>query len=1012
MKGFIVGLVSLVVLLFAAVLIAPSFYDWNQYKDLAVKTAQEQAGLDIKINGDIKLAILPSPHAYVSDVVVKSVGNSKYENLAAIKRLDLNLALAPLLSGKVDFTSIDLVSPQINVETYADGSQNWQSEKIKALQDNKVEEQETKTSALDKISLGKFNISDASISLYDAKSKSEQSFKDINLNIRADSLSSGPFYVEGDMDAMGRKINVDAKTGRMDSNNGSVALKVVSNIQPDNIKIDYAGVVGFKEKIDAQGELKLAIDDLKSTLGSMGVDQSSILSSKLTSEGLFTFSDNQFAYKNAVINVGNQTINGAVSGATSPMKVVVDLKSSNFDLTKILNLPNVPQTKVLSITSDIQMVGDAIVLKNSKMQLDQTKLAGDVTYEPSRARPYLKVAVNSDYIDLNKFIPASSGSKEKTDIKQTLKSVSIPMDVDFDLDVKEALYGSYKVQGLDAKGALKNNGLQLSTLKVQNFADMAIDASGVIQNIQSLEGVDLKTSVSSSDIKRAASLLNLDLSGFPADINKASFSGQFKGNASAMDTTANVKALNGEVVLSGVLNDPLGTFSMNNMDVQLKHRNVNEALNIVSPGMGNFENMNKPLDFYAKVQKTADTYNLQSIKADIAGNAVAGNANITMGQIPKLTGDFQLGDIVVQGASKASGTSSGGWSQTTMSSSWMKMVNFDVKASAKSIDYQGWKMAAPKLQTNLNGGTLTLTELNGGMYGGQVYLQGDMKPASEKGGYAMNGDAKLRGVSMEPLIQSFAGNKILKGSGLINLDTNIATTGLSPAALVNALSGKGALSGENIILDGVDLARFARAMSEERKIGDSLLGIWKGTTKGGSTQFDTMDGAYSISNGIVNISALKMDGPKAYLNTTGKIDLPKFTIATAHEITVKDTDVPSFTMNINGPLNNPAQTFGQGAINDYLSRKINRKLGKVISDKVDGDLGNALGSLLGVTPKKQAEPAPQPVNDNTSEAVPAADNQTTTEPANNVQEQPAQAEEPKEVKPEEALEGLIKGLLQ
>lgn len=1012
MKGFLVGLISLVVLLFAAVLIAPSFYDWNQYKDYAVKTAKDQAGLDIKINGDIKMAVLPSPHAYVSDVVVKSVGNSKYENLVAIKRLDLNLALAPLLSGKVDFTSIDLVSPQINIETYADGSQNWQSDKIKALQDNKTEEQETKTSALDKISLGKFNISDASINLYDAKAKSEQSFKDINLNIRADSLSAGPFYVEGDMDAMGKKINIDAKTGRMDSNNGSVALKVVSNIQPDNIKIDYAGVVGFKEKIDAQGELKLAIDDLKGTLGSMGVDQSSVLSSKLTSEGLFTFSDNQFSYKNAMINVGNQTINGAVSGTTSPMKIVVDLKSSNFDLTKILNLPNVPQTKVLSITSDIQMVGDAIVLKNSKMQLDETKLSGDITYEPSRARPYLKVAANSDYIDLNKFIPVSSNSKQKTDIKQTLKSVSVPVDVDFDVDVKEALYGSYKVQGLDAQGSLKNNGLSLGTFKVQNFADMAIDASGVIQNIQSLEGVDLKTSVSSSDIKRAASLLNIDLSGFPADINKASFSGQFKGNASAMDTIANVKALNGEVVLSGILNDALGAFSMNNMDVQLKHRNVNEALNIASPGMGNFENMNKPLDFYAKVRKTADTYSLESIKADIAGNAVAGNASITMGQIPKLTGDFQLGDIVVQGTSKAGSASSGGWSQKTMSSSWMKMVDFDVKASAKSIDYQGWKMAAPKLQANLQGGTLQLSEFNGGMYDGQIYLIGDLKPASEKGGYAINGDAKLRGVSMEPLVQSFAGNKILKGSGLVNLDTNIATTGLSASALVNALSGKGVLSGENIILDGVDLARFARAMSEEGKIGDSLLGVWKGTTKGGSTQFDTMDGAYTISNGIVDISSLKMDGPKAYLNTTGKIDLPKFTIATAHEITVKDTDIPSFTMKINGPLNNPAQTFGQGALNDYLSRKVNRKLGKVISDKVDGDLGNALGSLLGGTPKKQAQPEQVPANDNATEATPVSDDGSAEQaPINNVQEEPA-AEEPKEVKPEEALEGLIKGLLQ
>ena len=35
-----------------------------------------------------------------------------------------------------------------------------------------------------------------------------------------------------------------------------------------------------------------------------------------------------------------------------------------------------------------------------------------------------------------------------------------------------------------------------------------------------------------------------------------------------------------------------------------------------------------------------------------------------------------------------------------------------------------------------------------------------------------------------------------------------------------------------------------------------------------------------------------------------------------------------------GSLDNPAQTLGQGLLQDYLNRKIQRKLNKILSDKI------------------------------------------------------------------------------
>ena len=61
-------------------------------------------------------------------------------------------------------------------------------------------------------------------------------------------------------------------------------------------------------------------------------------------------------------------------------------------------------------------------------------------------------------------------------------------------------------------------------------------------------------------------------------------------------------------------------------------------------------------------------------------------------------------------------------------------------------------------------------------------------------------------------------------------------------------------------------------------------------------------------------------------------------MATKHKVIVKGidgqpSDVPPFEISFNGSLDNPAQTFGQGLLQDYLNRKIQRKLSDLLSKK-------------------------------------------------------------------------------
>lgn len=123
---YIAGL--LVVLLFAA-LVGPSLVDWNQFREEIEAQASEATGRPVSIGGDIRFRILPAPHLTLGKIKVGQ--NPEADslpsdlNFATFAEIDGEVALAPLLSGDIEITSVRIVEPEFNLEVLPDGSGNW-----------------------------------------------------------------------------------------------------------------------------------------------------------------------------------------------------------------------------------------------------------------------------------------------------------------------------------------------------------------------------------------------------------------------------------------------------------------------------------------------------------------------------------------------------------------------------------------------------------------------------------------------------------------------------------------------------------------------------------------------------------------------------------------------------------------------------------------------------------------------------------------------------------------------
>jgi AsmA protein len=367
--------------------------------------------------------------------------------------------------------------------------------------------------------------------------------------------------------------------------------------------------------------------------------------------------------------------------------------------------------------------------------------------------------------------------------------------------------------------------------------------------------------------------------------------------------------------------------------------------------------------------------------------------------VPALSGALAFGDLVmITEHGRATGATASGaaagqagpartgasrWSAEPLDVSWMRGFNADLDLKANSLVYDHWNLKNAALKFTLRDGVLDVPNLSSGLFGGSMAVTANVQaPAQSAGALTMRSTASFKDVNVEDLVKGFVGIPLIKGQGRVTMDMAMSGSGTSQRALVNALAGNGTMTGREIVLEGFDLTRFAEALSEETKPGDSLLGLWKGTIKGGSTAFDTLDGAYTMNNGIADISKLNLDGPQALLATRGQVNLPAWTIQTAHTITLKEKpDVPPFTVNISGSLDNPGNTFAQGAINDYLSRKINRKLESIIGDK------------LGLPGLGGGAPPQAPLEGDSGEAAPS--------------DAPGQSAPT----PEEAIGNVLKGLL-
>ncbi|MEX0951690.1 MAG: AsmA family protein, partial [Gammaproteobacteria bacterium] len=176
MKGLLKVLIGLfgllVVLIIAAAVIVPMYFDPNDYRDEISAMVKKQTGRDLQIEGELQISVFPWLGIQTGRIVLGNAEGFGNEPFAEAEEIQARVKLLPLLRKEIEMDTVVIDRLRANLIRNKDGVTNWddlvkaQEEEV-AQTDADIEAQKTTSADADQpppiaaLALGGLDIRDS-----------------------------------------------------------------------------------------------------------------------------------------------------------------------------------------------------------------------------------------------------------------------------------------------------------------------------------------------------------------------------------------------------------------------------------------------------------------------------------------------------------------------------------------------------------------------------------------------------------------------------------------------------------------------------------------------------------------------------------------------------------------------------------------------------------------------------------------------------------------------------------
>jgi len=344
-KKLAVALVVLLVVAVAALLVLPSFWDWNGEKGRMAALVKEHTGRDLEIAGDVSLRLLPTPAFAAGQVTLANLAGGSEPAMVRLEELRVSIALLPLLRGEVLVESVTLVKPEVLLEVLEDGRANWRfadappaaaaSPAARAGPDTEA--------AAQPIRIDSFLIEDGRVRYRDARSGAEETLEGLNAELAAGSLI-GPFAANGSVVYRGVPLAFDVNLGQL-VEGGATATSLSLRLPRAGASASFVGALSRHQELQTlRGRLQAEGGDLAQLLAALplggAAPGSDLLARPFAVSAELSASETDATAESLKLSLGPLSLDGRVTADLSgEPAIIASLSTKTVDLDALLAPP-------------------------------------------------------------------------------------------------------------------------------------------------------------------------------------------------------------------------------------------------------------------------------------------------------------------------------------------------------------------------------------------------------------------------------------------------------------------------------------------------------------------------------------------------------------------------------------------------------------------------------------------------------------------------------------------------
>jgi AsmA protein len=230
--------------------------------------------------------------------------------------------------------------------------------------------------------------------------------------------------------------------------------------------------------------------------------------------------------------------------------------------------------------------------------------------------------------------------------------------------------------------------------------------------------------------------------------------------------------------------------------------------------------------------------------------------------LDRFTGGKEASSSSKGGAQRASSGGGEGWDATPLDFSGLRKLNADLKLKTEGFSLRGTDVGPSTLEVKLLNGSLHFTSSEAALSDGK--FSSDLRLNAVAATPSMSFVFDMTDVQAQPILATFAGFKKL--SGAANAHVSLTGSGNSQKDIISTLGGSGKVEFRDGELQGIDLVKIAKLVQKR----STDVGV-----DDGSTKFVTLAGTFTITNGIVSNTDMKMKGNVVQATGQGTVDLPR-----------------------------------------------------------------------------------------------------------------------------------------